>query len=88
MYIEKDELTIYEVEDFHTQLLKEFENESVIIDMKNVTKIDMSNIQLLVSTQKSCYRDSKTFRLENITENVAKILNNCACSFLLGANDE
>ena len=84
MYIEKDELTIYDVETLHQSLLKEFERDEVIIDMKNVNKIDMSAIQLFVSTQKSCIEDSKKFELQNVNGEVLTILKNSASEFLLG----
>jgi len=84
MYIEKDELTIYDVETLHQSLLKEFDRDEVIIDMKNVNKIDMSVIQLFVSTQKSCIEDSKKFELQNVNGEVLTILKNSASEFLLG----
>ena len=84
MYIEKDELTIYDVETLHQSLLKEFERDEVIIDMKNVNKIDMSAIQLFASIQKSCIEDSKKFELQNVNGEVLTILKNSASEFLLG----
>lgn len=88
MIIEKEELNIYEVESLHQKLLKEFESESVSIDMKNVNKIDMSVIQLFVSIRKSCLDSLKQFELQNVTSEVLKILEDSACNFLVGAKNE
>jgi len=62
MKIEKDELTIYEVENFHNALLDEFTKGDVIVDITNVNKVDMSVIQLLLSAKKSCTESSKAFQ--------------------------
>ena len=83
MISEKEELNIYEVESFHQELLQEFANEKMIIDMKNVNKVDMSVIQLLVSAQKSCEESSKKFELQNVNDEVVQILKKSACDFLL-----
>jgi len=86
--INKDELNIYEVESLHQMLLKEFEQESVLVDMKNVNKIDMSVIQLFISTQNSCKNSSKEFGLKNVNSEVIQILKSCKCDFLLGLDNE
>ncbi len=88
MVIEKTELSIYDVQEIHTQLLDEFNNESVVIDLDSVHKIDMSIIQLLVSAQKSAKKSSKTFKLQNINSEVKDILKKTACEFLIGDGDE
>lgn len=88
MIIEKDELTIYEVESLYQELLREFEGDLVSIDMKNVNKIDMSIIQLFVSTQKSCKESSKRFELKNLNQEVSDILKKSACEFLTGGDHE
>lgn len=88
MFIEKDELNIYEVESLHQEILKEFDAGSICIDMKNVNKIDMSVIQLLVSARKSCQNYSKDFELKNVSSEVLEIIKSSACDSLLGVNNE
>jgi len=83
MKIEKDELTIYDVESLHKELLKVLENEAVIIDISNLKKADMSIIQLFISLQKSCIEQKKRFELQNVTEDLKKILKDCSCEFLI-----
>ncbi len=87
MIIEKDELTIYDVEALHKELITEFDKGAVLVDMANVHKIDMSVIQLFVSAQKSSYEASKSFELKNIGQEVSDILKQTACEFLLGGNN-
>ena len=88
MNIEKDELNIYEVEALYQELLDEFKNNSISIDMQKVNKIDMSVIQLFISAQKSCQENSKQFELKNVNSEVSNILKICACDFLLGGANE
>ena len=88
MKITQDELNIYEFQPLYEQLLKETKEESVVIDMENVNKVDMSIIQLFISTKKSCERDSKEFRLKNVNPEVTAIFESCACDFLLGADND
>ena len=88
MKIEKDELTIYDVEALYQEFLELFKNDTAVIDMSNVKKVDMSITQLLVSLQKSCQETSKNFELLHINQEVTDILKSCACDFLLGVNHE
>ena len=88
MIIEEEELNIYEVESLHKKILKDFDSDAVLIDMKNVSKIDMSVIQLLVSTKKSCLSSSKKFELQNVNSEVLEIINSSACNLLAGGNNE
>jgi len=83
MVIEKDEVTIYDVETIYKEILKEYESDSVVVDLNGVNKLDMGIIQLFVSLQKSCKKDSKKFELKNCSSEVAEILKKCACEFLL-----
>ena len=88
MKIEKDELTIYEVEALHKELLEEFKKDEVSIDMSGVNKVDMSVIQLFVSLQKSCNEVEKHFELTDVSEEVRDTFKNCASEFLLGVKSE
>ncbi|MDQ7067017.1 MAG: STAS domain-containing protein [Sulfurimonas sp.] len=80
MQIEQEELSIYEVEELHKNILAQ--KEKIVIDMSRVKKIDMSIVQLFVSAQKSVSDGS--FELQNISDEVKQILSQSACEFLLG----
>ncbi len=84
MQIKEEELTIYNVESLHKDLLDALKSGDLAIDMQNVKKIDMSVIQLFASAKKSCTRDRKSFTLQHVNEDVMKTLQNCACEFLVG----
>ncbi len=84
MIIEKDELSIYDVEELHKELKSAFESDDYAFDMVYVQKIDMSIIQLFVSAFKSAKEASKVFELQNVDDQVKKILKVSACEFLLG----
>jgi len=88
MKIEENELRIYEVEDLHEELLSEFDQTEISVDMSRVNKVDMSVIQLFVSMHKSCKKEDKSFKLLNVNEEVSTLFKSAACGFLLGANDE
>ena len=88
MKIDKDELTIYEVETFHKELLAEFDKGDVTVDISNVNKIDMSVIQLLLSAKKSCKEASKAFQIIGANSEVTKIFEESGCQTLLGVENE
>jgi len=88
MKIEKDELTIYEIEAFHKELLNEFEKGDISIEISSLNKIDMSVIQLLLSAKKSCQEASKAFQIIGTNSEVQKIFQESGCQTLLGVADE
>ena len=88
MIINQDELSIYDVEALHKELLKELENEALVIDMQKVNKIDISIIQLFLSAQKTCKNSSKKFKILNVNAEVSAIFKSAACDFLLGDTNE
>ena len=59
MEITKDELNIYEVESLSSELVEALKGDELIIDMSSVNRVDMSAIQLFISTKKSCDEASK-----------------------------
>ena len=65
------ELNIYEIDKFHQKLLEDVKtsDESFVLDFIDVQKIDLSNIQLILSLKKYC--DEKNIKL-NITNIKAK----------------
>lgn len=86
--MDKSELSIYEVELLHKNLLEEFKKGDLTIDMSSVNKIDMSIIQLLISSKKSSIEASKSFEIVNVNEELSKIFLDAGCKSLLGGIDE
>ncbi|WP_457749560.1 STAS domain-containing protein [Sulfurimonas sp.] len=86
MKFDTNELTIYEVESLHKSLLDEFSEDNLVLDMQNVNRVDMSVIQLFISAQKTAKESSKKFALQNVNEELAQIIKNSACDFLLEEN--
>ena len=66
MKISFNELTIYEIEAFHQKLLKEITpiKNTFTLNFADVQKIDLSNIQLILSLKKYC--DDKNIHLKLI----------------------
>ena len=71
MKISFKELNIYEIEKFHQKILKDIKTAktSFTLNFADVQKIDLSNIQLILSLKKYC--DEKNIKL-NITNIKAK----------------
>jgi len=88
MKIDQEELNIYDAEALSKELIVQLQEEDILIDMSQARKIDMSIIQLFISAQKSCAQNNKLFTLKNTSDEVRKILSECACDFLLGVPDE
>lgn len=75
MKITFDELSIAHTENFHAILIEkliEEAKESFSLDFENVEKIDLSNIQLLVSLKKYCDNNEIQLKLENINSEQIK----------------
>ena len=83
MEIEKSELNIYDVETLHKQFIEEIKKDSIIIDMKNVNKVDATIIQLLISTQKTSNILSKEFKIINLNDELLEIFKSYYCSNLV-----
>lgn len=85
MKLENSNFTIYEVEDvktiFETVIL---ENDKIIIDLENVSKIDMSAVQLLISLKQTCYKHNKSFQLVNVSDEIIQSLNISGTAYVLG----
>ena len=85
MLIQTDTFTIYEVE----ELKKEFESllfgdEDIQIDISNVSKIDMSAIQLLVSMKKSCDALNKSLVISNCKDEVLEAFEISGTGYIVG----
>ena len=85
-----DKLTIYEVEDLHKKLLKYLSkaDKDLVLDLGLVQKIDMTAIQLLLSTQKSCQKESVAFSLINLSDELKQTLQSCGCDVILGVSND
>jgi len=66
-----ENLNIQNVRAFHSYLSHEIKNnDSIVIDMKDVLSIDASCIQLLISCKKSCLAQDKSFAIENLSDDL------------------
>lgn len=79
------ELTIYEVEklqDVFVLALKE--NDSILLDMTKIEKIDMVGIQLLISLVRSAQASQKKIEFTNINDGVLQQIEISKCHIALG----
>lgn len=70
MKLEDNNFTIYEVEEIKDKFILFLESEHIKIDFENVTKVDMSTIQLLLSLKKTCEKQNKSFEIINVKEEI------------------
>ena len=70
MKLENNNFTIYEVEKIRDNFLELLNENRVVIDCENISKIDMSAIQLLISLKKSCQELNKEFEIINIKDEI------------------
>jgi anti-anti-sigma factor len=87
MKFENSALTIYEVEEMKElfeNYLKENPNQNLILDFENVSKIDMSMLQLLVSLHKTLQRDGLKLELQNINNDIINSFHLSGISQVLG----
>jgi anti-anti-sigma regulatory factor len=84
MILENENFTIYEVEDLKNAFISELQNEKVLIDMQNISKIDMAAISLLLSLKKSAQLQKKEFSLKNCNDSILVSLSICGCDSFLG----
>lgn len=81
MKLKSSSFTLYEVEAIKEDFIKEFSKNKLCIDLENITKIDMSAIQLLISLKKSCEEKNKSFEIKNIKEEILD------CLHITGTNE-
>ncbi len=88
--IEHEKLTIYEVEEFHKELIVLCNNaqSSLVLDLGSVEKIDMTAIQLLLSAQKSCEKKSFDLILKNVSSEVVETFGIACCDTLLKVQND
>ena len=72
-----NELNIYEIENFHRDILNSLEAYGDIfeLDFEDVSKIDLNSVQLLISLKKYCDEQNIKLKLINIsTKQIKQIL--------------
>lgn len=84
MKLENNNFTIYEVEEIQKQCSTLLEEQSITVDMENISKIDMSAIQLLISLKKSCNELQKDFEIVNVKEEVLESFEISGTAYVLG----
>lgn len=87
MKFENSTLTIYEVEEMREVFLTHLRsnpNQDLVLDFENVSKIDMSMLQLLISLQKTLLRSGANLELKNINNDIINAFNLSGISQVLG----
>ena len=84
MLLASSSLTIYEVEQLKDTFKKLLLESKIIIDFKDVIKIDMSAIQLLISLKKSADLKNIPFEIININDEISSSFNISGTAFTLG----
>jgi anti-anti-sigma regulatory factor len=81
---ENSSLTIYEVEDLQPLFLELLAEEKVVLDFENVTKVDMSAIQMLISLSLSAKELGLEFEIININDEIISMINISGADTILG----
>jgi len=84
MKLSNNNFTIYETEEIRKEFLKLINEETVILDFENISKIDMSAIQLLISLKMNCNDLNKTFEIVNIKEEILNSFEITGTAYILG----
>lgn len=84
MELQNNNFTMYEVEGIKQEFLELLKEDEITIDMKNITKIDMSAIQLLLSLKKSCEEENKKLEIINIKEEILASFEISGTAYILG----
>jgi len=90
MKLEYDKLTIYEVEDLHKKLIEYFSKSAtdLTLDLDFIQKLDMTGIQLLLSTQRTCKQKLIPFSLINLSDEIKQTLKLAGCDTILGVSND
>ena len=84
MKLSNNNFTIYETEEVKKEFLELINQENVILDFENISKIDMSAIQLLISLKKNCDELNKTFEIVNIKDEILNSFEITGTAYSLG----
>lgn len=84
MKLENNNFTIYEVEEIKKDFSKLLEEDKVVLDLENITKVDMSAMQLLIALKKSCEESKKEFEIKNLKQEVLSSFEITGIAYVLG----
>lgn len=84
MKLSNNNFTIYETEEIKKDFIELLKEETIILDFENISKIDMSAIQLLISLKKNCDDLNKTFEIVNIKEEILNSFEITGTAYILG----
>lgn len=84
MKLQNNNFTIYEVENLKEEFVNVLNGDEIIIDFENISKIDMSAIQLLLSLKKSCDESEKKFEIKNVKEEILDSFEITGTAYILG----
>jgi len=84
MKLLNNNFTIYEVEELKNNFLELLNQEEIILDFENISKIDMSALQLIISFKKSCDDLNKTLEIVNIKEDILNSFEITGIAYYLG----
>lgn len=84
MQLSNNNFTIYETEEVKKEFLELLTKEQIILDFENISKIDMSAIQLLISLKKNCDNLNKPFEIVNIKEEILNSFEITGTAYILG----
>lgn len=76
MIIELDEnIGVKSIRNFYGQLKELLNNETeIIVDMKNVKRLDLSVVQVLIAANRECAKRNKNIKLKSISKDVKRQL--------------
>jgi anti-anti-sigma factor len=85
-----EKLTIYECEDFYKFLIGKLKtvDTSLSLDFKNIQKIDMVTIQLLLSLANTCKKTDVELNLINFSAELKHTLTLCGCDKVLKVKND
>jgi anti-anti-sigma regulatory factor len=81
---ENSSLTIYEVEDLKPLFLELLAEEKVVLDFENITKVDMSAIQMLISLKLSAKELGLEFEMVNVNDEIISMIMISGADTILG----
>lgn len=84
MKLLNNNFTIYEVEEVKNIFLELINQDEIMLDFENISKIDMSALQLIISLKKSCDDLNKPFEIVNIKEDILNSFEITGIAYYLG----
>jgi anti-anti-sigma factor len=84
MKLESSSLSIYEVEELKAAFVDLLKEDNVLLDLQNVSKVDMCALQLLISLKRSAQDQGKELEIIHVHEEVSDACNLAGISHILG----